>query len=127
MFFGVFRCQLTFVNDKKCVAQCFLSVFFIFIFFRFRTSIYVFFHLRYFYFFYFRTFLSAFFCFRHYFRFRTFICVSNEKRRKKTKENETKRKKTLKTTLGDVFFIVYKRQLTPKDTKRRQLTSPDVV
>jgi hypothetical protein len=41
------------------------------------------------------------------------------RKRKKTKLNEKK-------TLGDAFFIVYKRQLTPKDTKRRQLMSPDV-
>jgi hypothetical protein len=32
-----------------------------------------------------------------------------------------------KKTLGDAFFIVYKRQLTSKDTKKRQVMSADVV
>jgi hypothetical protein len=34
----------------------------------------------------------------------------------KTNENNAQK------TFGDVFFIVYKRQLTPKNTKKRQLT-----
>jgi len=77
---------------------------FIFIFFRFRTSIYAFFHLRYF----------------SFFRFRTFICVSNEKRRTKTKKTKSNEKKCLKRR------IFYRLQ-TSADVKRHQKASADVV
>jgi hypothetical protein len=43
------------------------------------------------------------------------------RKRKKTKLNEKKRLKTL----GDAFFFGKKRQLTSKDTKRRQLMLSD--
>jgi len=70
----------------------------------------------YFRFVYFRTFLSVLFYFQHYFRFRTFICVSNEKRRTKTKKNEINRKKT-----RPIFY----RLQTSADVKRHQKASAD--
>ncbi len=50
----------------------------------------------------------------------------NTKKRTKIKKTKNKRKQTLKKTLGDAFFIFYKRQLTSKDTKKHQKTPKGV-
>jgi hypothetical protein len=47
-----------------------------------------------------------------------------KKKHKLTYENEKNEKKRL-NRLGDAFFIVYKRQLTPKNIKKHQKASAD--
>jgi len=74
---------------------------FIFIFFRFRMSIYVFFHLKYFSFFYFRAFLSVFDIFFIFVRLFVFQMKKDVRKRKKTKLNEKKRH--IKTLYFDKF------------------------
>jgi len=67
-----------------------------------------------------------FFIFLMFFLFSKFFSVSYVYlcfKWKKTYENEKKRLKNIRRRI----FIVYKRQLTSKDTKRRHLTSADVV
>ncbi len=92
-----------FVLNKKICSLILTEPFFVFV-----TSIYVFFHLKYFYF---RTFLSVFFFFSILFSFSyAYLCF----KWKKTYENEKKTKLNAEKTLGDAFFIVYKRQLTAK-------------
>jgi hypothetical protein len=46
-----------------------------------------------------------------------------KKKHKLTYENE---KKWHFKTLGDAFFIVYKRRLTSKDTKKHQITPKNI-